>query len=46
MQDVYKVKSAAIATYPMYKGLAKLVGMEILQTGDTIRDEIKTLKRI
>ncbi len=44
MQDVYKVKSAAIATYPMYKGLAKLVGMEILQTGDTIRDEIKTLK--
>ncbi|ABR31256.1 phosphoglycerate mutase [Thermosipho melanesiensis] len=42
--DVYKLRPAAIAVYPMYKGLAKLVGMEILKTGQTIEDEFKTVK--
>ncbi len=44
-KERYLLSSAAIATYPMYKGLARLVGMEILHTGDTIEEEIKTLKR-
>jgi 2,3-bisphosphoglycerate-independent phosphoglycerate mutase len=44
MQDLFKLKAAAIATYPMYKGLAQLVGMDILETGKTLKDEIKTLK--
>ncbi|RLD18403.1 MAG: phosphoglycerate mutase [Caldiserica bacterium] len=44
MQDIFKLNPCAIATYPMYKGLAKLVGMEVLKTGDTLRDQIKTLK--
>ncbi len=43
--DVYKVKSAAIATYPMYKGIAKLVGMEVLDAGTTVDDEFETLKK-
>ncbi|MCD6522056.1 2,3-bisphosphoglycerate-independent phosphoglycerate mutase [Candidatus Calescamantes bacterium] len=42
--EVYKLTPACIAVYPMYKGLARLVGMEILKTGETIEDEINTLK--
>ncbi|HDN79406.1 MAG TPA: 2,3-bisphosphoglycerate-independent phosphoglycerate mutase [Chloroflexi bacterium] len=44
MQEVYKLKPAAIATYPMYRGVAKLVGMDLLDTGDKFTDEISTLE--
>jgi len=36
LNDLYKLKPAAIANYPMYKGLARLVGMEILDPGPTL----------
>ncbi len=42
--EVYKVKAAAIATYPMYRGIAKLVGMNVLESGETIEDELKALE--
>jgi 2,3-bisphosphoglycerate-independent phosphoglycerate mutase len=45
MADRFKLRPAAIATYPMYKGLAKLVGMEILSTGETVKEEVETLKK-
>ena len=45
MAELFKLKAAAIAVYPMYKGLAQLVGMEILATGRTIPDQIATLKQ-
>jgi len=44
MGELFKLSPAAIATYPMYKGLAKLVGMKILNAGKTIEDEFRTLK--
>ena len=45
MADIYKLKAAAIALYPMYRGLARLLGMEILSTGNTIEEEFQTLQR-
>ena len=44
MKELFKLTPAAIATYPMYKGLAKLVGMDILETGESLSDEFKTLQ--
>jgi 2,3-bisphosphoglycerate-independent phosphoglycerate mutase len=43
MSEVYKLKPAAIVTYPMYRGLAKLVGMEVVASGDSIEEEFVTL---
>jgi 2,3-bisphosphoglycerate-independent phosphoglycerate mutase len=42
--DVFKLRAAAIAAYPMYRGLARLVGMDVLKTGATFADEIGTLR--
>ncbi len=43
MSEIYKLKPAAIASYPMYRGLASLIGMDVLEAGTSIEDEFKTL---
>jgi len=44
MEEVYKLKSAAIANYPMYKGLARLIGMKVIPTGKEVEEEFRVLK--
>ena len=44
-EEVYGLKAAAIAVYPMYKGLAQLVGMEIVGKPNTLAEEIDVLEK-
>ena len=44
-EEVYGLKAAAIAVYPMYKGLAQLVGMDIVGTPSTLSEEIDVLQQ-
>ena len=42
----YRLNPAAIAAYPMYRGLAQLVGMEIIPTGGDFDAELDTLEAV
>ena len=42
-EEVYGLKAAAIAVYPMYKGLAQLVGMDVVGDAKTLDDQIEVL---
>ncbi|HVP05229.1 MAG TPA: 2,3-bisphosphoglycerate-independent phosphoglycerate mutase [Dehalococcoidia bacterium] len=44
MPETFKLRAAAVAHYPMYRGLAKLVGMEALPVGPALEDSIATLR--
>jgi 2,3-bisphosphoglycerate-independent phosphoglycerate mutase len=43
-EEVYGLKAAAIAVYPMYKGLARLVGMEIVGEATTLAEQVTVMK--
>lgn len=44
MEEVYGVHPAASAIYPMYRGLARLVGMTVLPLVSSIDDQIAMLR--
>jgi 2,3-bisphosphoglycerate-independent phosphoglycerate mutase len=40
----YGLRAAAVAVYPMYRGLARLLGMEVLGHPTTLADELQILR--
>lgn len=46
-QDVYGLKAACIAVYPMYRGVSRLVGMDIIEfEGETPEDEFAAVEKV
>ncbi len=41
--EIYKLKPTALAAYPMYRGLARLVGMHVLPAGESIIEQLNNL---
>lgn len=46
MGDVYKIKPVAIAGYPMYRGVARLVGMDVAENFTGIEEQFESLKEL
>jgi 2,3-bisphosphoglycerate-independent phosphoglycerate mutase len=42
-KELYGLKACAIATYPMYKGLCRLVGMKVIENLTTVSEEADNL---
>lgn len=45
MPELYKINPAAIANYPMYRGLTRLLGMEVLDVGPEAEDIFRVLEQ-
>lgn len=46
LHDLYGLRAAAIAVYPMYRGVAKIVGMNALKVeGESIASEMSVLEK-
>ena len=43
-EDIYKLRAAAIAVYPMYKGLASLAGMTLIQGLHHLGEQVEALR--
>jgi 2,3-bisphosphoglycerate-independent phosphoglycerate mutase len=43
-EEVYRLRAGAIAVYPMYRGLARLVGMSILPAGGSWAEQVERLR--
>lgn len=44
MSELYRIRPACVASYPMYKGLATVAGMRVLETGDTVKGQVAALR--
>jgi 2,3-bisphosphoglycerate-independent phosphoglycerate mutase len=45
MQELFNIRPAAIANYPMYKGLAKLLGMTVMDVGSETAELFDALEK-
>ena len=45
MNSLFKLKPLALAVYPDYKGVSRLVGMEICENLKDLNDQVKELKK-
>jgi len=45
MPELYKIKPASIANYPMYRGLTRLLGLEVLEVGPEAGDLFEVLEK-
>jgi 2,3-bisphosphoglycerate-independent phosphoglycerate mutase len=45
MEEAYGLKAVAVAVYPMYRGLARLVGMTVVEPGKTLADQMEVVKK-
>jgi 2,3-bisphosphoglycerate-independent phosphoglycerate mutase len=43
--ELWKLRAAACTVYPMYRGLARLVGMESIDGGNSLRTQYEALER-
>lgn len=43
-QERYGLRAAAVAGYPMYRGVSRLVGMDVLECGETVESEVETVR--
>lgn len=45
MQERFRLRPLCVATYPMYRGLARLVGMEVVEPPESLADIPRVLTR-
>ncbi|HMO34965.1 MAG TPA: 2,3-bisphosphoglycerate-independent phosphoglycerate mutase, partial [Gemmatales bacterium] len=46
LEQIYGLRACAVAVYPMYKGLARLVNMTISDCGSTLEEQVNTLEKL
>ena len=42
--DLYHIHAGAVATYPTYRAVASLVGMDVIETGPSLSDQVDALE--
>jgi len=45
MKTLFGLRAAAVASYPMYRGVGALVGMEVLESGSALPSQLQTAKK-
>jgi 2,3-bisphosphoglycerate-independent phosphoglycerate mutase len=46
LQERTMLRPAAVAAYPLYRGVAKLCGMDLIDTGFSIREEFEAIRSV